>query len=123
MTQYLIGGSAAADGEYPWMTLVVTLYDNADVGVCGGTLIAQTYVLTAAHCVVGTVGAAVAVGATSVADLAEDDFVVATSYEVPDEYVLNGAQADLALLELETPITAPRSGSLIRRTPRLRPRA
>ena len=45
----IVGGSEADENEYPWMARLVDLISN---GYCGGTLISDQHVLTAAHCVV-----------------------------------------------------------------------
>jgi secreted trypsin-like serine protease len=49
----IVGGQAAAQGAYPWMTAVVAAAEpNAYKGVfCGGSLVKPQTVLTAAHCV------------------------------------------------------------------------
>jgi trypsin len=46
--QAIVGGTAAADGAYPFMAALV---DSTDFQFCGGSVIASTWVLTAAHCV------------------------------------------------------------------------
>lgn len=46
----IVGGSDAQEGKYPWM---VALYYNNRF-ICGGSLINDRYVLTAAHCVHNT---------------------------------------------------------------------
>ncbi|MBV7334337.1 serine protease [Chloroflexi bacterium TSY] len=52
---YIIGGSDAEPGEWPWqVALVYGYYGNAFEGqFCGGSLIASDWVLTAAHTVSG----------------------------------------------------------------------
>src|SRR5262245_41391492 len=49
-TDYIVGGEPAAEGSWPWQ---VRLFAGAgDVtGFCGGSLIADSWVLTAGHCV------------------------------------------------------------------------
>lgn len=44
----IVGGTAAAEGAYPFMAALV---DNTDFQFCGGSVIASGWVLTAEHCV------------------------------------------------------------------------
>lgn len=46
----IVGGRAADPGEYPWMAALYRGSDPSD-GVCGGSLVRPTLVVTAAHCV------------------------------------------------------------------------
>ena len=107
VVQYVTGGSPAADGEFPWTTFVLGVIDAETASICGGTLVAPTYVLTAAHCLEGTIGAAVRRDVTTLSELKEESFVIADAMIMHPEYVTDGAQADLALLRLATPITTP----------------
>ena len=43
----IIGGSQTEVNEYPWMAFITTRYGN----MCGGSLISDRWVATAAHCV------------------------------------------------------------------------
>ena len=50
-SDFIVGGTPAQEGQWPWQ---VRLLDDFDVhtGFCGGSLIGDQWVLTAAHCVV-----------------------------------------------------------------------
>lgn len=47
----LAEGTTATLGEYPWMALLSYKIGNKKLFQCGGTLINEKYVLTAAHCI------------------------------------------------------------------------
>jgi secreted trypsin-like serine protease len=47
------------EGKYPWQ---VRLYANDQIGLCGGSIIAAEWVLTAAHCVLDTEAVVVGYG-------------------------------------------------------------
>ncbi len=96
----VIGGTRAAQGEFPFMV-------RLSMG-CGGALYTQQIVLTAAHCVSGT-GANTSITATAgVADLQSTTGRV----QVRSTYVYrapgyNGNGKDWALIKLAQPINLP----------------
>jgi secreted trypsin-like serine protease len=49
----VIGGEVAADGAWPWQVALVVAGEpvSVDTQFCGGSLVLDTWVLTAAHCV------------------------------------------------------------------------
>lgn len=53
LTQKLSGGNRTDLFEYPWMVLLQYSTKNGLQFQCGGSLISENYVLTAAHCISG----------------------------------------------------------------------
>lgn len=48
----IVGGEVATPGQFPYQVAILTLYPTG-TGLCGGSVISTTYVLTAAHCIDG----------------------------------------------------------------------
>ncbi|KAI8323441.1 trypsin-like serine protease, partial [Martensiomyces pterosporus] len=46
----IIGGTASAEGEYPYIVSLLIIFPDSK-GLCGGTIIGDRVVVTAAHCV------------------------------------------------------------------------
>ena len=106
-TPDIIGGREATPGAWPWQVgLINRMNENTFLGqFCGGTLIAEDWVLTAAHCVDGVEGSLVdvLVGAHRLSDTGTR-VAAAEAYVHPgyDPYYLDN---DLALLRLSVPVT------------------
>lgn len=97
--QPVVGGSRAAQGEFPFMV-------RLSMG-CGGALYAQDIVLTAAHCV-GSSGNNTGITATAgVVDLRSPSAVKVRSTKVLRAPGYNGTGKDWALIKLERPIDLP----------------
>ena len=110
-TEMIVGGKRAPDGKYPWQ---VRLYElpTDDKGFCGGTLIGDRWVLTAAHCVLGVskpndpiapaVKVYVGYGST---DRAETTRVESEKIVMHPDFIARGVKsgADVALIKLAAP--------------------
>jgi len=99
----IVGGDEAAPHQYPW--IVALFIDNA--WFCGGSLISEKWVLTAAHCVDGAHRFEVMAGAHNVRASSEPHRVSIVSshgftHEHWDRYKLKN---DIALIELPEAVT------------------
>ncbi|MEL6893984.1 MAG: serine protease, partial [Actinomycetota bacterium] len=95
----IIDGEAASAGDNPWQ---VALTSDGEQ-FCGGSLVSDRVVVTAAHCVVGTDAADIQItaGATDLADDPAQTVQVAGVVEHPS---YDGGSADIAMLVLERPV-------------------
>nr|CAD7204779.1 unnamed protein product [Timema douglasi] len=57
----IIGGASAARGQFPWQAYLIL----GGSGLCGGSIISSTWILTAAHCLQGFDTFSVTLGSTS----------------------------------------------------------
>merc|ERR1711921_72764 len=99
----IVGGHEAQEHQWPWQ---VALFID-DAWFCGGSLISENWVLTAAHCVDGASYFDILAGAHNVRASSEPNRVEITSFngfthEDWDDYDLSN---DVAPIELPSPIT------------------
>lgn len=118
----VVGGNAVRTGAYPFVVAV----GDGEGPMCGGTLIAPSVVLTAAHCVAGLVGqpgqVQVLAGSTRIsADLAEEaaagHLVQVTAVYVHPKFSPRSMHYDAALLILARPVSGVRTLSLATSSP------
>jgi len=94
----IVGGSESAPHKYPWMAALFV----DDQWFCGGTLISDEWVLTAAHCADGASEMLVMLGAHNVREGAEEGRMELTTTDFfthPDWSQMN-IHNDLALIHL-----------------------
>jgi secreted trypsin-like serine protease len=101
--EFIVGGSPAAEGSWPWQVRILDRMDT-QTGFCGGSLISEEWVLTAAHCVVsdGQPVDSVVVGYGSVYQ-SQLKMIPSARIIVHPDY-LRENHADLALIKLSEPI-------------------
>ncbi|XP_055641026.1 serine protease filzig [Toxorhynchites rutilus septentrionalis] len=106
----VVGGKAATFGEWPWQVLVreATWLGLFTKNKCGGVLISNSHVITAAHCQPGFLASLVAVfGEFDISSDLEAKRSVTKNVKrviVHRQYDAATFENDLAILELESPI-------------------
>ncbi|MFC5151521.1 serine protease [Streptomyces amakusaensis] len=92
----VVGGTRAAQGEFPFMV-------RLSMG-CGGSLLTQQIVLTAAHCVNGSGNNTSITATAGVVDLQSTSAIKVKSTKVLQAPGYNGTGKDWALIKLASPI-------------------
>ncbi len=104
----IVGGSPATTSQYPWVVSIQNdlIGGGTDGHLCGGTLVASTKVVTAAHCVVGIQPALTHVVAGRT-DLRTTDGVEANVLTIVRHPLYNEAlnSYDVAVITLDRAIT------------------
>jgi secreted trypsin-like serine protease len=98
-TDMIVGGRPAEEGKYPWQVRIYSTMDDK-IGFCGGSIIGDRWILTAAHCVLDTEAVIVGYGSTDrtmTTKIPSEKIIVHPAY-------LAGEKADLALIKLSKPI-------------------
>ena len=98
----IVGGFEAAENQWPWQ--VALFIDNA--WFCGGSIISENYIMTAAHCADGASYFDIMAGAHNVRASSEPHRVEITSYNgwTHPNWDHNTLANDIALIELPSPL-------------------
>jgi len=101
----IVGGTQADVNEWPWQAALVTQSRQ----FCGGSLINDRYVLTAAHCTDGMTASEITVllAEHKLSNSGETELVTRSVSEIIEhsKYDDNTLVNDIALLKLESPVT------------------
>ena len=97
----IVGGGPTTIAEHPWQVLVVTSGST----MCGGSLIASTWVLTAAHCVSGLPPEAIAAyaGITNLSQRSAENALAIAGVVVHPQATTDSYLNDVALIQLAAP--------------------
>ncbi|XP_018494399.1 proclotting enzyme [Galendromus occidentalis] len=112
----IVGGTEARVGDYPWMAAIYYNQQNSWLQACGGALVSNLHVVTAAHCVVAgsrsqnlpTRYFLVRLGDHDL--VSEDDSSASEDFKVAkisrhSQFNSETYKNDIALMQLETPVT------------------
>lgn len=111
----IIGGADASIEDYPWqVALISNVNDLYDSQSCGGSLVDEQWVLTAAHCVTEEDGNGnpvlaatpthVVVGITNLSDGSQAQIIPVDSITFHPSYEPASFNNDLALIKLANPV-------------------
>lgn len=103
----IVNGQEAQPNQFPYQALVLSFFEGDNSGLCGGTVLTSTSVLTAAHCVqIGTVASrgTVVLGAHNrqVVEATQQRFDFAT-INVHPGYIASLLRNDIATVRLSAP--------------------
>ncbi|TRY63794.1 hypothetical protein TCAL_07280 [Tigriopus californicus] len=105
-TNRIVGGNVATPNDYPWIAFIYTqrVVDGQTQGyVCGGTILNNNWLVTAAHCVQGAASVSVRMGCHDY-DVCEA-VIAASSFLIHPNYNTQNLDSDIALIQLVSPVT------------------
>ncbi|XP_058457023.1 brachyurin-like [Malaya genurostris] len=103
----IVNGEEAQPGQFPYLALVVTFFENGNGALCGGSLLTQNFVMTAAHCVVS--GSPPSHGTITLGahnrqvDEESQQRIAHGIINVHPNYTSSGLRNDIATIQLSTP--------------------
>ena len=111
----IVGGNTAADGEFPFLVRLYVTISGATY-LCGGSLLSDTWVITAAHCLEGASASGISIRAGSNQKSSGGEVISATHLFVHPDYDNSTLDNDIALIELSAAVSAPNTGTISRLT-------
>lgn len=98
----IVGGQAAQKNEYPWQVALVRTGSNSPF--CGGTLLSDRTVITAAHCATDVSRFQVVVGEHDIRAGDGEQRISPASWTSHPNYNTNTQDNDFAIIQLASPV-------------------
>jgi len=106
ITLYIVGGVDSKALELPWQ-VYLEIDKNGSLFACGGTLITNTWVVTAAHCISGSDQVIVYSGAIDRTSSGNRSTNTVSNLIIHPDYAQGNNIGDIALLKLSAPVALP----------------
>ncbi|XP_053666779.1 brachyurin-like [Anopheles marshallii] len=111
-THRVVNGQEATPGQFPYQIALLSTFPTG-TGLCGGSVLTNNYILTAAHCVISG-GTTLASGGTAIMGAHDRSFVEPTQQRIAftaagiiahPGYTSTNIRNDIAVVRLNSPIT------------------
>ena len=107
---YAIGGDKASKYEYPWQAYLTMKHNQTNGKTCGGSLISNRHILSAAHCTMGYSASQITVflGKHHIRDIPEHAVTISKVTNYPQyrrDDSINTLYNDLSILTLSSPVS------------------
>lgn len=104
-SERIVGGEEAEPNRYPWMVSITRSWQGA-ASFCGGTLITDRHILTAAHCLHGTrpIQIQVILGVHDPFKAKFDTLIQIKDFVIHPKYNPKSQFHDIAIIELKEPV-------------------
>lgn len=113
VTQGIVNGTQTSIERLPWQVMLNVDFNTSRASLCGGSILSNRWILTAAHCVDATTPSRVLVraGITDRFSRGGQSATVQRIYVHPNWTGNPGQGADIALLELSSPLSLGGAGA------------
>ncbi|XP_058450969.1 brachyurin-like isoform X2 [Malaya genurostris] len=99
----IVNGFPAEAGQFPYQVFLRGFVASGGALMCGGSLISNEWVLTAAHCITGVQRFEIVMGTINTAS--PEVLGTSTSFIIHPQYNSNNLNNDIGLIRLDSPVT------------------